>query len=68
MAPEVSTAKPGTFTTIDYGKADIWAAGAIAYEIFGEPNPFYAARGKKKMDSRTYKWDKCLFVNLSHVF
>ena len=41
MAPEVAMAVPGTFAAIDYSKADLWAAGTIAYEIFGERNPFY---------------------------
>eukprot|EP00088_Acartia_fossae_P071576 TRINITY_DN9856_c0_g2_i1.p1 TRINITY_DN9856_c0_g2~~TRINITY_DN9856_c0_g2_i1.p1 ORF type:complete len:655 (+),score=211.43 TRINITY_DN9856_c0_g2_i1:157-2121(+) len=41
MAPEVACAMPGTFKTIDYSKSDLWAAGAIAYEIFGGKNPFY---------------------------
>jgi PTEN induced putative kinase 1 len=51
MAPEVSTAQPGTFTYIDYSKADVWAAGAVAYEMFGDRNPFY---GQNRLDSRTY--------------
>jgi serine/threonine protein kinase len=56
MAPEVASARPGSFATIDYTMADVWAAGAIAYEIFGMQNPFYArtAEGKAVMDSRTY--------------
>lgn len=41
MAPEVVTAQPGPFTSINYDKADVWACGAIAYEIFGMNNPFY---------------------------
>ncbi|XP_059093960.1 serine/threonine-protein kinase Pink1, mitochondrial-like [Tigriopus californicus] len=41
MAPEVITAQPGPFTSINYDKADVWACGAIAYEIFGMANPFY---------------------------
>ncbi len=44
MAPEVLRAAPGTFTFIDYGKADVWAVGAIAYEVFGGENPFYRRR------------------------
>ncbi|KAK2851853.1 hypothetical protein Q5P01_008129 [Channa striata] len=43
MAPEVITAVPGRAVVIDYSKADAWAVGAIAYEIFGEDNPFYRA-------------------------
>lgn len=45
MAPEVATAVPGPGVTIDYSKADVWAVGAIAYEIFRDPNPFYGAAG-----------------------
>lgn len=40
MAPEVASARPGPFTSIDYSKADLWAAATLGYEIFGAPNPF----------------------------
>jgi serine/threonine protein kinase len=47
MAPEVVCARPGTFGCIDYSKADAWAVGAMAYEIFSGSNPFYSyERGK----------------------
>merc|ERR1711971_547704 len=49
MAPEVANATPGLFSFIDYSKADVWAAGTLAYEIFGLENPFYNG-----LDSRTY--------------
>ncbi|KAK2897235.1 serine/threonine-protein kinase PINK1, mitochondrial [Channa argus] len=52
MAPEVITALPGHGVVIDYSKADAWAVGAIAYEIFGDHNPFYRAVG---LDSRSYQ-------------
>lgn len=52
MAPEVATAVPGPGVVIDYSKADAWAVGAIAYEIFGRPNPFYGPQG---LDSRRYR-------------
>lgn len=52
MAPEVSTATPGSGVVIDYSKADAWAVGTISYEIFGEQNPFYRGLG---LESRTYK-------------
>lgn len=42
MAPEIIAQLPGTFSVLDYGKSDLWACGALAYEIFGRPNPFYA--------------------------
>lgn len=41
MAPEVYNAEPGMFSSINYSKSDVWSAGAIAYELFGAPNPFY---------------------------
>lgn len=41
MAPEIITKSPGTFSILDYSKSDLWACGTIAYEIFGELNPFY---------------------------
>jgi PTEN induced putative kinase 1 len=52
MAPEIITQKPGTFSVLNYAKADLWAAGAIAYEIFGSANPFY---GQNKLRNVTYK-------------
>ncbi|XP_076233433.1 PTEN-induced putative kinase 1 [Calliopsis andreniformis] len=41
MAPEVITAEPGPFTSINYTKADLWTVGTIAFEIFGMKNPFH---------------------------
>ncbi|KAG7472081.1 hypothetical protein MATL_G00104810 [Megalops atlanticus] len=54
MAPEVATAVPGPGMVIDYSKADAWAVGAISYEIFGQPNPFYSL-GPDGLDSRRYQ-------------
>ncbi|RXM33335.1 Agmatinase, mitochondrial [Acipenser ruthenus] len=54
MAPEVASAVPGPGVVIDYSKADVWAVGAIAYEIFGLPNPFYTP-GPEVLESRTYQ-------------
>ncbi|XP_008588994.1 PREDICTED: serine/threonine-protein kinase PINK1, mitochondrial [Galeopterus variegatus] len=54
MAPEVSTACPGPRAVIDYSKADAWAVGAIAYEIFGLANPFYG-QGRAHLESRSYQ-------------
>ncbi|MXQ93763.1 hypothetical protein E5288_WYG016918 [Bos mutus] len=54
MAPEVSTACPGPRAVIDYSKADAWAVGALAYEIFGLPNPFYG-QGRAHLESRSYQ-------------
>lgn len=39
---------------IDYSKADAWAVGALAYEIFGLPNPFYG-QGRAHLESRSYQ-------------
>lgn len=41
MAPEIINKQPGQFTVLNYNKADLWACGAIAYEILGSTNPFY---------------------------
>ena len=49
MAPEIKCAEPGRNSVLDYSKADLWAAGALAYEIFGEENPFYG-----QLDARYY--------------
>ncbi|KAM9370233.1 serine/threonine-protein kinase PINK1, mitochondrial [Phaethornis superciliosus] len=57
MAPEVITASPGPGTVINYSKADAWAVGAIAYEIFGLANPFYG-HGDSSLESRSYKEDQ----------
>ncbi|KNC23317.1 hypothetical protein FF38_02069 [Lucilia cuprina] len=45
MAPEIINKQPGPFAVLNYAKADLWACGAIAYEIFGLPNPFYSSSG-----------------------
>jgi serine/threonine protein kinase len=57
-APEIATAQPGWFSVLDFRKSDVWAAGAVAYEIFGAHNPFYR-RPKTRpearaLDARTY--------------
>lgn len=46
MAPEVYSATPGLFTFINFSKADVWAVGAVAFEIFGLKNPFYESNKK----------------------
>ncbi|KAJ6634748.1 Serine/threonine-protein kinase Pink1, mitochondrial [Pseudolycoriella hygida] len=53
MAPEIKTKTPGTFSFLNYTKADLWACGAIAYEIFGQSNPFYESQ-HKKLESASY--------------
>ena len=42
MAPEVVIAEAGSFSVIDYSRADLWTVGTLAYEIFGGSNPFYS--------------------------
>jgi len=54
MAPEVALAVPGTFTNINYEKADLWSVGTIAYEIFRGDNPFYSSETTTGLQSRTY--------------
>lgn len=51
------TASPGPGTVINYSKADAWAVGAIAYEIFGLANPFYG-HGDSTLESRSYREDQ----------
>lgn len=53
-APEISTAVPGTWKNLNYKKSDAWSVGAIAYEIFGNYNPFYGSESVERLDSRTY--------------
>lgn len=54
LSEQVSTACPGPRAVIDYSKADAWAVGALAYEIFGLPNPFYG-EGGVYLESRSYQ-------------
>lgn len=51
---QISTAEPGLFSYLNYHKADLWGSGALAYEIFGCENPFYAQTKEGRLDSRTY--------------
>lgn len=56
MAPEIVTQTPGTFSVLNYSKADLWAVGTIAYEIFGSQNPFYRNNVKRgsALNNMTY--------------
>lgn len=55
MAPEIINQVAGTFSVLNYTKSDLWAAGTIAYEIFGQPNPFYATTdGSNILKSTNY--------------
>lgn len=51
MAPEIITKTPGTFSILNYTKSDLWACGAIAYEIFGQANPFYVLKNVTYKDN-----------------
>jgi PTEN induced putative kinase 1 len=56
MAPEIATATPGRDSCLDFSKSDLWASGAIAYEILGGENPFYPSKGnfQQQLSSRNY--------------
>ncbi|XP_050316245.1 serine/threonine-protein kinase Pink1, mitochondrial [Anthonomus grandis grandis] len=54
MAPEIISKKPGPFSRLNYLKSDMWAVGALGYEVFGAPNPFYGNRNTRLLSS-TYK-------------
>lgn len=54
LSEQVSSACPGPRAVIDYSKADAWAVGALAYEIFGFSNPFYGQDGAH-LESRNYR-------------
>ena len=51
---QIATAKPGPGSYLDFRTSDSWAAGTIAYEIFGGANPFYTSA----FDGRFYKEDE----------
>lgn len=54
MAPEIILSEPGSFTSLNYTKSDLWTAGTIAYEIFGLENPFYSAKKKSMLKNYNY--------------
>lgn len=61
MAPEVKTALPGLLRSVNYLHADLWAVGALAYEIYGQENPFChlhprtGGNKQRSLDSSNYK-------------
>lgn len=57
MAPEIINKEPGRFAILDYTKADLWASGAIAYEIFGLTNPFYANETETVSSLKNYDYN-----------
>ncbi|XP_064642759.1 serine/threonine-protein kinase Pink1, mitochondrial-like [Lineus longissimus] len=54
MAPEIVTASPGVGSDLDYSKTDVWSAGTLAYEIFGQTNPFYRSADGLRLNSYSY--------------
>ncbi|KAH7643519.1 serine/threonine-protein kinase pink1 [Dermatophagoides farinae] len=55
MAPEIKTARPCKRAILDYRKADLWSMATIAYEIFGELNPFYQKQiDQQALDGANY--------------
>lgn len=54
MNLKVACAKPGPFTSINYSKADLWSVGTLAYEIFGQGNPFSGQAAQAQLHNRTY--------------
>lgn len=54
MAPEIATATPGPQNVLDYRKSDLWAVGAIAYEILGGENPFYLSPTQPQLSTHHY--------------
>jgi PTEN induced putative kinase 1 len=55
MAPEIIGKEPSMFSVLNYTKSDLWACGAIAYEIFGYPNPFYSDKSAPALINETYR-------------
>ena len=51
----MACATPGRFTTINYSKADVWAVGTIAYQLFGSKNPFYEEGSSFGLKTTSYK-------------
>lgn len=49
LAPEVSRARPGKYSTLEYSKSDLWVAGTLAYEIYSGCNPWLSS-----LDTRRY--------------
>jgi PTEN induced putative kinase 1 len=56
MAPEIIGAQSGPFARLDYSSSDLWAVGAIAYELFNGLNPFYPYPERQQcLQSISYK-------------
>jgi len=54
---QIACAKPEPNGVLDYRKSDLWAVGALAYEIFGFNNPFYRLDDGTRLRSATYRED-----------
>lgn len=65
MPPEVISAKPGPLSTINYSSADLWSSAAIAYELWGYPNPAISRRKSQflSFSSNGYKIEKLEKIN-----
>lgn len=63
MAPEIILKQPGVLAKLDYSKADLWACGAIAYEIFGQENPFYVSETGEVLRSQSYEQEELPQIN-----
>lgn len=40
LAPEILNSKSGSKRYLNYSKQPVWAAGVLAHELAGHPNPF----------------------------
>lgn len=66
MAPEIVLKQPSLFAILDYTKSDLWAAGTIAYEIFGYPNPFYNDSSRNAEALRNLDYDDASLPQLDN--
>lgn len=64
MYVQVVTAKAGMFSSIDYSKADIWAAGTVAYEIFTGRNPFFRYKNQETVALRNTTYSEEMLPKL----
>ena len=62
LSPEVLNARPGPRKTLNYSKQPVWAAGVLAHELAGHPNPFQ----KGTIDQRGYSIDQVPPLNSTY--
>jgi len=56
MHLQVKSARPGLLKFINFTKCDLWAGGTLAYQFYGQSNPFLKENETTKpLDSSTYK-------------